>query len=52
MSRVSLGVNTMVAPVRERGLKYNALSRKLDKTGVAPVRERGLKLTSCYMEIA
>ena len=33
----------IVAPVRERGLKYPRLVRGCHKITVAPVRERGLK---------
>ena len=33
----------MVAPVRERGLKYKLIERMKNEIGVAPVRERGLK---------
>ena len=32
-----------VAPVRERGLKYNLVLNIFSQPGVAPVRERGLK---------
>ena len=34
----------VVAPVRERGLKFLFVYWKLDMVAVAPVRERGLKL--------
>ena len=34
----------LVAPARERGLKFNAIGSELDKIDVAPARERGLKL--------
>ena len=35
----------LVAPVRERGLKYSSLPVKDQQNVVAPVRERGLKFT-------
>ena len=35
----------MVAPVRERGLKFNMSQALLQISMVAPVRERGLKLS-------
>ena len=34
---------SLVAPVRERGLKCSPTIEKLWPYGVAPVRERGLK---------
>ena len=35
--------SSAVAPVRERGLKFNSQRSKKIITSVAPVRERGLK---------
>ena len=33
----------MVAPARERGLKFQRVYNIIDRSGVAPARERGLK---------
>ena len=39
-------ISCVVAPARERGLKYNATISTLKKCVVAPARERGLKYSN------
>ena len=48
---VSGGVIT-VAPVRERGLKFQPPLIAINKAAVAPVRERGLKFTPLARPVA